>query len=139
VLPTLLLIQGEVQFDLRACWDCALSQRQVLAQVVFLGAVCTLGLYLGGKGGNVAPAIGGALLIFALLVPVMYSASVPNWGVIKSESPQTFYDRSTVRTFFIAIALIEGTAVVRWYRTAEGGPRRCSRPLRSAAAERQNR
>jgi hypothetical protein len=133
MLLALFVIQSEVQFDLRSCWDCALSQGAVLTQVVFLCLVCLLGLYLCSKGGNVLPVIGGALLIFALVVPVMYSATVPNWGVIKSRSPQTFYARSTVRTFFIAIALIEGSAVLWWYRHRRRPP---NTPLQPTAEKR---
>ena len=67
-----------------------------------------------------------------------YQFDLSTWTVIKSNSPGTFYSRSGVRIVFIVIPLLWVTAALWCIGSVKGRPtRRCSRPLKSAAAERQ--
>jgi hydrogenase-4 membrane subunit HyfE len=76
----LAMMQSEVAFDLRSCWDCGLYPGEVAAQIVFLVVVFILGLYLIGKRRNVLTVIGRSVLGFGLFISVLLAVRVPQWG-----------------------------------------------------------
>ena len=111
-LLALSIMQGEVAFDLRSCWDCAVSRANVAVQTVLLAVIFSLGVYLAHHRREGLAAIGGALMGLALIVSFAFAMSVPNWGVVKSNNPLAFYDRSMVRTFYWSIVAIECTSIL---------------------------
>jgi hypothetical protein len=104
------MMQVEPGFDL--CSHCGLYPAQVEAQLLSLFVISCLGLYLISRRRSGVAAAGSVLMGIALVFSVLFAMSALQRGVVRSSSPQAFYDPWMVGSFCIAILAVEIASII---------------------------
>jgi hypothetical protein len=112
-----------MDMGLANCWGCPVTLGSVLGQLVLTLVVVGLGLWLLGTRFAALRALGAIVAIIGFAFALMFTFTVPNWGIINPFSGSlSLFNRTASRSFYFTFDLAIIVALVWSSRREANNP-----------------